>query len=651
MSNPLRLFTVFHLNVSFSSIDEEKRPQVLQRCYSPLLDLIEGSALRAGIEAPAYTLETIDAMAPEWTARLRALIAQGKVELIGSGYSQIIGPLVPAEVNAANLRIGIRRYEELLRVRPRVALVNEQSYSSGLVAHYLNAGFDGLVMEWNNAARAHPEWPRSLRLRPCRAADQHGRSIPLLWNDSVAFQKFQRYAHGEMELDEMVAFVGAQATPDAEAFCLYGNDVEIFDFRPGRFATEATIESSEWARIRQLVDALAVDPRYTFVRPSDVLAECTADETPRQLESAACPVLVKKQPKYNLTRWAVTGRDDIGINSACWRLYERLRDDRSATEDQWQELCYLWGSDFRTHITTSRWRAFRERLAAAGPPPHQPSARPSRDAAPEDRRVIREGRRIRIDARGVQAVVNTRRGLAIDSAVFPDVDPRPLVGTISHGTLDDIALSADWYTGNLVLESPGAHKVTDLEPARDVVTSVADDGGIVVNGTIPTKLGDIRKTLTFGSPAGTIEIVYTLKWQTLPRGSLRLGFVTLLPESFDASSLMFRTHNGGDEAETFHLANTVVEHGAPVSFLVSAAHAVGMTQGTLEIGDARKTIRVSVDKGSAALVGMVSHRRVPGSYFCQVQLSAMELDDTSVARADDVKPPEEIRLRYSAHCG
>ena len=73
-----------------------------------------------------------------------------------------------------------------------------------------------------------------------------------------------------------------------------------------------------------------------------------------QLESAACPVPVKKQRKYNLARWAVTGRDNIAINAACERIYRGML-ATSADDADWKELCYLWASDFRTHMTEKRW--------------------------------------------------------------------------------------------------------------------------------------------------------------------------------------------------------------------------------------------------------------------------------------------------------
>src|SRR5580765_4789787 len=90
----LRLFAFFHLNLAFSSIEEERRADVIARCYWPLLDLAERHVI--GMEISGYTLEEIAARDPKWISSARELIAFGRIELIGSGYSQMIGPLVPA---------------------------------------------------------------------------------------------------------------------------------------------------------------------------------------------------------------------------------------------------------------------------------------------------------------------------------------------------------------------------------------------------------------------------------------------------------------------------------------------------------------------------------------------------------------------------
>ena len=130
----LNLFAVFHLNLAFSSIEESERATVIDRCYWPLLALAATHG-PIGIEATGYTLEDIEARDPAWIRRFRDLIAEGKAELVGSGYTQLIGPLAPAKVVAANLRIGHEVYRKLLSIQPSLALVNEQAYSGGLVGH------------------------------------------------------------------------------------------------------------------------------------------------------------------------------------------------------------------------------------------------------------------------------------------------------------------------------------------------------------------------------------------------------------------------------------------------------------------------------------------------------------------------------------
>jgi len=383
----LRLFTVFHLNLAYSSIEEAQRPDVIQRCYWPVLRLAERTGAPLGIEASAFTLETIAALDPAWLDTLRRLVTGGGCEFAGSGYAQIIGPLVPAEVNAANLRLGNEAYARLLGFKPRIAFVNEQAYSAGMIQHYVDASYDAIVMEWDNPARAHPEWEAEWRYFPQVASGQHRETIPLIWNKAIAFQQFQRYAHDESTLDEYLRYLAGHASDAPRALPMYGNDVEIFDFRPGRYHTEAALGAeSEWARIERLFGTLTGDSRFELIPPSRVLERMDRPEAAHRLhlESAGDPTPVKKQRKYNITRWAVTGRNDLGINTECWRRYAALRQrdapgagrDAPDTRHQasgtrheargtadWRELCELWASDFRTHITDARWTAYRERLS------------------------------------------------------------------------------------------------------------------------------------------------------------------------------------------------------------------------------------------------------------------------------------------------
>jgi hypothetical protein len=622
----LQLFALFHLNLAFSSIEEDARGDVIRRCYWPLLELAKLHG-PIGIELTGYTLEEIEARDPAWCREAGRLIADGRVELIGSGYAQIIGPLVPAAVTEANLRLGHDVYERLLGRKPELALVNEQAYAAGLVGLYLDAGYRAILMDWDNPAAHHPEWPHETRYQPQRAAGTDGREIALLWTNTVAFQKLQRLAHGDIALDDYFRYVEAQRGPEPRTLCLYASDAEIFDFRPGRFRTEESLgEESEWTRIGAAFAALASTEGCHTIAPGEALGVGQRKHGPAlRLESAACPVPVKKQRKYNLSRWAVTGRDDLGINAACERIYRGVVRAK-AGDAAWKELCYLWSSDFRTHITEKRWAAFCARLTKAearwAPPPELAAqVRP-----PHKGEVNRASRHIDIETPMLKARLDRRRGLAIETLEFAG-DAKATVGGLPHGHFDDIALQADWYTGDCVFEAPGEHKVTDLEWCEPEIAPTPD-GSVVVTARIETPKGPIWKTMRFHADARRIDFDLTFDWKDWDRGSLRLGHITLLPDAFDWDGLFLTTHNGGKDCETFPLKGQIVDHGAPVSFLVSSSFGIGMTEGWAELGDATTRIRVDVDRTTAPLLGLLTHRAVGGSLFCQLVLSALELDET-----------------------
>ncbi len=640
----LQLFALFHLNLAFSSIEDAQRDEVIRRCYWPLLELAQTHG-PIGIETTGFTLEEIATRDSDWCAETRRLIADGRIELIGSGYAQIIGPLVPARVTEANLRIGHEIYERLLGQRPALALVNEQAYSAGLVGLYLDAGYRAILMDWDNPAAHHPEWPPETRYLPQRALGACGRSIALLWTNTVAFQKLQRFAHGDTALDDYVGYVGQHKSASPRTLCLYASDAEIFDFRPGRFRTEEALRGeSEWARIGHAFARFAASDGMRLVAPSAALEHYCAEHAtstpchgprlramtdennaPLRLESAACPVPVKKQRKYNLSRWAVTGRDDLGINAACERIYRGItRVD--ADDAAWKELCYLWSSDFRTHITEMRWTEFCARLACA----EARWAISAPGASLEPKGDLCATRHIDIETPALSARLDRRRGLAIDRLRFAG-DMRAMVGGLAHGHFDDIALQADWYTGDCVFEAPGEHKITDLEWCETRLCR-RPDGDVVVTARIETPKGAILKTMRFCGSEPRVDFDLSFEWEGWGRGSLRLGHITLLPDAFDWEQLSLTTHNGGKNWETFPLRDSAVDHGAPVSFLVSSSHGIGMTEGWAELGDAAARIRVEVDRETAPLLGLLSHRRVGGSLFCQLALSALELDETRKPR-------------------
>ncbi len=198
-------------------------------------------------------------------------------------------------------------------------------------------------------------------------------------------------------------------------------------------------------------------------------------------------------------------------------------------------------------------------------------------------------------------------------------------------------------------EPPLAHKVTDLERVRPEVGR-DEDGRPYARARIPTALGPIEKRVAL-DPGG-VEVEWTLRWRELPLGSLRLGHVTLLPEAFDARTLWYATHNGGTELERHPIAGPPLDHGAPVSALVSCRQGLGMTKGVVLLGDAEHAVRVEVDQARAQPLALVSWTPGPERWLLRLCFALTESDETrrgAIRREPDA--PQRMRLRISASPG
>lgn len=634
----MRCFAVFHCNLYYSSIEVERRPEVIQRCYRPLLAYAEAMGLPLGIEATGLTLELLAELDPQWLEALRRLQAAGLVEFVGSGYAQLIGPLCPPAVNRANLRLGQEVYQRLLGHRPTLALVNEQAYSAGLVPLYAEAGYQALLMDYENPAAAHPDWPEALGFQPQYALGpvegaEPPQRLPLLWSRSIAFQKLQRVGHGELAPEEYLAWLdGVLGAEGAAGGCLalYGNDAEVFGFRPGRYATEAPPSRNEWARVFATLAQATIAEGRELVLPSQALAGLQEGHSHAgrelRLESAAMPVPVKKQAKYNITRWAVTGRDDFGVNTTCRRLARAL-EARKAEDAAWQRLCRLWSSDFRTHITPSRWSACTEELERFAL--EEGVARNPEPVPSGGRRVParRSGRFLYLEAGGARVTCNTRKGLTLHELAFAAHGDIPIVGAVEHGYYRDIELGADFFTGHLILEGLGRSKTTDLERTAPQILETETE--LEVRCAMVTAAGTLDKRIVLDKRRPALTVHYRLTDWQLPPGRLRLGHVTFLPWNLDPATLFYRTENGGAPETFFPAAGRAFDHGANVSFLVSAGQAAGMTGGWWSAGDAARAVRVSLTDPDQAVALLATFRPAAPTFFFRLAHSVQEMDETS----------------------
>ena len=260
--------------------------------------------------------------------------------------------------------------------------------------------------------------------------------------------------------------------------------------------------------------------------------------------------------------------------------------------------------------------------------------------APATAPLVEHGERlIFIETAELRVAFDKRRGLAITAMGRPNA--RALIGGLAHGEIDDITLSADWYTGNFVFEGPGEAKITDLERCTPTIATDAS-GTVTLTARHDTPLGPVDKVIRIASDTPRIELEQTFNWSHWGKGSLRLGHITLKPDAFETAELRYRTHNGGAVEETFPLGDAKVDLGAAVSFLISCRAGIGMTEGKLQIDDGFNAVRLEADLTTAAVIGLVEHRVLHGQTFCRMMLSALEMDETRKPQREP-SPPRTIR--------
>lgn len=631
-----RAYLVFHLNLAFSSIEAAQREVVIARCYDPLLDLIARRRVPIGIELTGWTLWQIAGIRPDWVERFRGLLADGQCELIGSGYVQLIGPLVPARVNTWNQRLGLTDYQALLGIQPNLALVNEMAYSSGIVSAYLDAGYRGLIMDRDNVRLALNLQHQAYEVIPSHARSPGGAELPVLWSDSILFQKLQRWAHGDIAWDDYLQYFRKRAQSATRPLAVYCNDAEIFDFRPGRFLEESALAAeSEWRRIDELLHRLQRQEKVEWLSPSAALAASLVDNphTASSLTSISQPIPVKKQAKYNIARWAVSGRNDLWLNTLCHRRLAQL--GAEASERDQRELCELWASDFRTHITAARWQRLADALRDTEHVPPSPVWRqPTSDISFPEVTESEDGLFISIRSHDIQMVLNRRRGLTVHRLAFRSQNFEPLVGTLSHGYFDAINYGADFYSGGTVIELPGEHRrITDLLVPVSVRME-QEAGGLRLVANIDTPLGRLEKTISLEMQGERVSLGYAFPGWTRPRGIVRLATITLLPEAFEGP-LVVSCVNGGAEEETF-MVDRECDHSQASSSLVSCTTGFGATDGRFRVGDGCKGVLLSWHPGQCAAFPMLVHHPVSPSHLTRIVFSLSELDDTS--RPEGVLP-------------
>tara|TARA_E500000178_G_C17008217_1_gene749256 strand:+ start:181 stop:2133 length:1953 start_codon:yes stop_codon:yes gene_type:complete len=623
-----KLYSLFHLNTSFSSVEKKDQKKLLKKCYWPLLNIIEDNDFKIAIELGGKTLQEINSLDKKWVLKFKNLLDEKKCELIGSGFSQIIGPIVPVEITKKNLEIGNQIYKKILNRFPKIGLVNEQAFSSSMIKIY-NKFYNAIIIDWINAKANVDEKFLQNDSEPAFLKDDHQNKIKVIWSNSIAFQKFQRVIFGEINLKNFIDYI--DSSKKNNYCCIYSNDAEIFNFRAKRFGSESKIVFNEWKKVEEIFKFLSSQQKYKFINFSTMLKN--GKNKSYKVTNCTTPIIVKKQAKYNINRWSVCGKDNLLLNTFCWKIYEYLK--KNNNQKLWRTLCELWGSDYRTHTTNKKWFECKTKLKKI-----IKKYKIKKLVNKIKFRKIKDIKRIKeisinnnlitFNNKNFLVSFNFKKGLVINEFIDKGVSQKSLLGTIVQGEIKNYGSSSDFFSGNnSILKKKNLSRFSDLLPCTFQVYSYKK---IFL---LSTKIKDknskivIEKNIFIDLNKRYFKIQINLN--NVPDSIVRLFKMTINPLAFNQKQLTVKTHNGGQELESFSIKDDF-NHGASienVSNYTSSNTSFSMTKGKIIIGDKKRSLVFEVNKSLSALVAMLEFSKLKSKYFLRLFFSAYESDDTS----------------------
>lgn len=612
-------YKIFHANLAFSSIEEEKIGQVIDKSYFPLLDLLEkNDQIKIGLEISGYSLEKIMQLRPNWIKKLKYLYSSGRIELLASGYMQIIGPLVPSIINKKNHELGLNVYKQILDICPKVVYVNEQVLSASIIDFYCEFGYEALVMEWNNLFSSNKnKWNIENSYQPILLRGFKSK-IPVIWTDTLLFQQYQRTVHSEKTKDDYFKFLDNYLVPDYQCVPIYSSDLEVFGYRPGRFENEAIISGDEWLRIDEISRVLSKN--FQFVKPSDVLKNIKKIELFPFTESV--PVIVKKQDKYSLSRWAACGRNSNYINTLCYRYLNYIKESKNNSD--WKKLVEMWGSDFRTHITEKRWEKAISFLQKNAPDdfikkPFGLTRIITDKAFKIDKNVML------FDKYDIKLSFLINKGLALDKMY---VENRLLnIGTAHHGFFKNMSYAADFYCGSSLIQDIFHRNISDLCVCNDILIFKGDNKVFEVQALINASPSvSFLKTWTIDCENRFLSLTVVANIKHSVAGTIRLANITLRGEQKYLD--WYETHNGGFEPERFCILEDIGQH-FPKSLIQSSSTGLGVTEdGYIAFGGRNDYSKFNIKSDYSSPFVMLQSYTENKNRMLRVYCSTQEVDDT-----------------------
>ncbi len=152
----MHYITIFHANLNYAYLTEDRYEFVIRRAYEMTLDTMQAEFPEVPFvfEASGYTLEHMAQKTPDVLEKLKAAIARGQCEFMGSPYAHPMLPNFPQADGLWSIRFSNEVYDRLLGFRPKSFWNPECGWRSYVPAQVLEAGYINMIGDFEAYSRS-----------------------------------------------------------------------------------------------------------------------------------------------------------------------------------------------------------------------------------------------------------------------------------------------------------------------------------------------------------------------------------------------------------------------------------------------------------------------------------------------------------------
>ena len=152
----MKYIAIFHANLNYAYLTEDRYEFVIRSAYEMILDTMQAEFPKSKFvfEASGYTLEQIAQRTPDVLEKLKAAIARGQCEFMGSPYAHPMLPNFPEEDGLWSIRFSNEIYQKFLGLQPKSFWNPECGWRSFIPRQVLAAGYSNLIGDFEAYSRS-----------------------------------------------------------------------------------------------------------------------------------------------------------------------------------------------------------------------------------------------------------------------------------------------------------------------------------------------------------------------------------------------------------------------------------------------------------------------------------------------------------------